>query len=135
MAFQVVLANEAFATSIALELPVAEMCLHMRANVFASAEYLAAILVKTGPFVGNGILLTDVAEHLFRSDASVFKACVNIEIIERLGLLVVVDVKREPTHWHGILWCWQQGRRLREHHFVMLVDAFEERASSLSCRG
>lgn len=51
MALEIVLPHKALAASIALELPVAEMCLNVRADVFPPAKDLAAVLIQTCPLV------------------------------------------------------------------------------------
>lgn len=82
MSLQVVLANEAFAASVALKLTVSKMCLDVGSNVFSSAENLTTVKIKTSPFTSNRILFTDISLDFFRGNTSVLEACVNIEIVE-----------------------------------------------------
>ena len=51
MTLQVVLADKALATAIALELTISKMGLDMRANVLSPAKNLAAILIEACPLV------------------------------------------------------------------------------------
>lgn len=93
MTLQVVLSDKALATAIALELTISKMCLDVRADVFASAENLATILVQTCPLVRSGVLLADVPQDLFWSNTSVFNGCIHVEIVEACGLLVLINIK------------------------------------------
>ena len=80
MALEIVLPHEALAASIALELPVAEMCLNVRADVLPPAKDFAAILVQTCPLVRLWILLADVALDLFGGDTGVLEAGIDFEV-------------------------------------------------------
>lgn len=89
VSLEIVLADEALSAAVALELAVTKMRLNVGANVFSSAEHLAAILVETCPLVGGGVLLADVPLDFFGSNARVLKAGINLEVVEKRGLLEV----------------------------------------------
>jgi hypothetical protein len=56
VALEVVLANEALAAVVALELAIAKVSLHVSANVLLPAEALVALGEHAGPFVVLGVL-------------------------------------------------------------------------------
>lgn len=100
MSLQVVLADKALATAIALELAISKMCLNVRTDVLSSAENFAAILVETRPLVGDGILLANVALDLFRGNSSILQAGIDLKVIKESGLLELVG-KGQAVHCHG----------------------------------
>jgi hypothetical protein len=76
VALQVMLADKALATSVALELTISKVCLNVRSDVFSSSEDLAAALVKARPLARRRILFTDVSLNFFWCNAGVLKACI-----------------------------------------------------------
>jgi hypothetical protein len=86
VALQVMLSDKALAASIALVLTIAKMSLNVGSDVLTTSEDFAATFIKAGPLASCGILLADVARDFFWCNTSVLIACVNLKIIEDLGL-------------------------------------------------
>jgi hypothetical protein len=126
MALQIVLSHEALSAAIALELAITKMCLDVGADVLSSAKHLPAILVKTRPLAGSGILLADVSQDFFRLNARVLEAGVYVHIVEQGRLLVWIDGERKTVHGHRAL--RQHIGLLREEHIVgrVLLNLLEE---------
>ena len=129
---EIVLPHKALAASIALELPVAKMCLDVRADVFSSAEDLAAILIQACPLVCLGVLFADVSLDFFGSDAGVLKARIDLKVCVEWRFFEWADSERQTI---GDAVCGAvrfQGRKkcgwVREGSLLnrVLGDALEE---------
>lgn len=80
---QVVLPHEALAAMVAAELPVAQVRLHVAADVLAPAERLAAGWEEARPPVAERVLRADVRGDFFGGDARVFDRCVQVQVGQR----------------------------------------------------
>ena len=80
MSLEVVLTDETFAAAIATELPIAEVCLHMRPNVLSTAKDLATFGIQARPLSGGSILFTDISLDFFGRDASVLETRIDFHV-------------------------------------------------------
>ena len=85
MTLEVVLTHEFLATPVALVLPVSQVRLDMRANVFPPAKDFTALRVQTSPLTSALVLLADVTLNLFWRDTCVFESGIEIELGQHRG--------------------------------------------------
>ena len=83
---KVVLSNEALLASIALVLPVTEMCLNMCTYILTATKLCVPTAgIKTLPLVCYWVLFCHVIVNEFGIDARRFHAAVDIEVGKRHG--------------------------------------------------